>query len=93
MRVAREIAEELNRLSADGTSDRSIRLTIDELLARSGADHAPDGYRSRSYWASCQRGDRYWTTLRDAGLVLGFHPDERGEEVEWVTFRLDHTPE
>lgn len=89
VRVGRDIAEELSRMLAERTPDQSVRLTLAELLARSGADQEPDGYRTRSYWAQCQLGDRYWTTLRDAGLVLSFHPDERGEEVQWVTFRLD----
>jgi len=89
VQVAGEIVEELRGLTEGGARDQSVRLSLDELLARSGADSEPDGYRSRSYWAQCQRGDPYWTTLRNAGLVLNFDPDERGVEVENVTFRFN----
>ena len=85
--LANQLAEEIRQLSYD----HSIRLTLDEVLARSGADQEPSGYRTRGYWAQCQRGDPYWRGFRDAGLVINFEPDERGRDVEAVTFRLDRS--
>lgn len=85
--LARDLAAELRML----TYDISIRLSLDELLRRSGASREYDGFRSRSHWAACQRGDPDWRGFRDAGLVINFVPDERGREVEVVTFRLDRS--
>jgi hypothetical protein len=69
--------------------DHSARYTLTELLEIAGGDEEPDGYRTRSYWMAEQRGDEYHRGFRQAGLVLGFHPDERSQAVETVIFRLD----
>lgn len=86
--LARSLAAELETIR----HDQSIRLSLDDILQRSGADAEPDGYQTRSYWASTQRGDPYWRGFRDAGLVISFWPDERGRDVEFVIFRLDRMP-
>lgn len=85
--LARELVTELQALN----HDRSIRLSLADILVRSGATAEPDGYRTRSYWAQTQRGDPYWRGFRDANLVINFEPDERGRDVEFVTFRLDRS--
>jgi hypothetical protein len=69
--LAEEIAQQIRALHYD----QSIRLTLDEILERLGADAEPSGFRSRSQWASLQRGDHYWRAFRDAGLVINFEPD------------------
>ena len=89
VQAAQRIADEIR----ERRHDQSLALSLADLLARSGADAEPDGYRSGSYWAATQRGDPDWRTFRDAGLVLGFDPDETGREVERVTFRLDRMRE
>lgn len=81
-------AEILLRIHAQ-THDKSVRMSLDELLALLGADNEPSGFRTRSQWASLQRGDPYWIAFRKAGLVLGFEPDETSRDVEYVTYRLD----
>lgn len=88
VRLAEELVAELDALQ----HDQSIRLSLDEILVRAGGDKEPDGYRSRGYWASTQRGDQYWRGFRDPGMVINFVPDETGRDVEFVTFRLDRMP-
>jgi len=83
-RVAQEIALEI-----PGTRDGSRTLTLTELFARSGGQREPKAFRTRSYWAAEQRGEPGASASRNAGLVLGFLPDETGRRVLSVPFRLD----
>jgi len=83
--AAQQVANELRAMS----DDHSLTLSIEELLLRLGADEARPVYRDRGAWASIQRGARDWDTIRRAGLVVNFWPDETGRPVETVTFRLD----
>lgn len=85
------LAHELVDAIRAAPRDQSVTLSLDELLTWSGADVEPQGFRTRSMWSSCQRGDPDWRTFRDAGLVLNFEPDRTGEAVERVTFRLDRS--
>jgi hypothetical protein len=88
-RVAEEILAEIE---AKGR-DKSVRLSVDELHRRGGATNESPAYRNRGSWAAAQRGSTDWHTFRDAGLVLNFEPDRTGVPVEWVTFRLNQTPD
>lgn len=47
--AARQIADAIR----EQRHDQSLRLTLADLLARSGADAEPNEYRTRSYWAQC----------------------------------------
>jgi hypothetical protein len=69
--------------------DKSLSLTIDELMARIGADVERPIYRDRDAWIRIQRGDAEWDGARRAGLVVTFWPDEHGEPVQRVTYRID----
>lgn len=89
----RSVAEDIAQALHDMVGDRSRTHTLDELLAQSGAGAEPGDYRTRSYWAAEQRGEQHARAFRNAGLVLSFFPDERGVQVESVTFRLDHFAE
>jgi hypothetical protein len=82
-------ASGITELLGQQRHDQSMRLTLDELFERLGGDTEPGDFRTRSFWASEQRGDESFTAFRDAGLALGFEPDETGVPVERVTFRLD----
>jgi hypothetical protein len=69
--------------------DQAISLSIDDLMVRPGADEDRPVNRDRGAWASIQRGASEWDAVRRAGLVINFSPDETGQPVETVTFRLD----
>jgi hypothetical protein len=81
-------AEIMRRIQAQGR-DKSLRTSLDDLLALLDPDNEPSEFRTRGQWASLQRGDQYWIAFRKAGLVLGFEPDETGRDVESVIFRID----
>ena len=66
---------------------------LGELLAIAGGDREPDGYRSRSYWMAEQRGEEFHRGFPQAGLVIAFIPDARGQTVNAVTFRRDQLNE
>lgn len=84
--LSARIAETLERMP---TTNRSLRMPLDELLAMTGETVEPRNFRDRGTWAAIQRGGRDWDTTRRAGLVVNFEPDETGRRVEYVTFRID----
>jgi hypothetical protein len=69
--------------------DKSLSLTIGELMIRIGADEEKPIYRDRDAWIKIQRGDADWDGARRAGLVVNFWPDESGRAVDRVTYRID----
>jgi hypothetical protein len=69
--------------------DKSLALGIEELMVRIGADVERPIYRDRDAWIKIQRGDADWDGARRAGLVVNFWPDEPGEPVQRVTYRID----
>ncbi len=77
VRVIREVVSQLERQRGD----QSVRYGLDELFLMSGGSQEPRAYRDRGYWAAVARGDAFWSTARDAGLVVNFEPDERGVRV------------
>jgi len=82
-----EIIDELRELPSN---ERSITVSIGELLRRTGAlDAEPRGFRQRGYWAGPLQGKGAWGTARRAGLSISLHPDQPGSEVQAITFRLD----
>jgi hypothetical protein len=80
-----QIFQELQQMRGD----KSLSLSIEELMARIGADEEKPIYRDRDAWIKIQRGDADWDGARRAGLVVNFWPDERGRAVEMVTYRID----
>jgi hypothetical protein len=69
--------------------DKSLSLSIEELMVRIGADEDRPVYRDREAWIKIQRGDADWDGARLAGLVVNFWPDEHGQPVQRVTYRID----
>lgn len=80
-----QIFDELQHMRGD----KSLTLSIEELMVRIGADTEKPIYRDRDAWIKIQRGDADWDGARRAGLVVSFWPDERGRPVEQVTYRID----
>ena len=85
VRVYREIADELRTQP----NLAAVRYSLQELFTRSGGDDSPADFFDRGFWSNNQRGVPAYTTLRDAGLVVGFEPDEQGLAVTHATFRLN----
>ena len=69
--------------------DKFLSLSIEDLMVRIGADVEMPIYRNRDAWAKIQRGDADWDGARRTGLVVNFWPDEPGQPVQRVTYRID----
>lgn len=70
--------------------DERVTMTSDEIVA---ATHSQDqAIRDRGFWRANQRGGRDYDGFANAGIAIDFIPDERGQPVESVTFRLATEP-
>jgi hypothetical protein len=82
-----EIIDELRELPSH---ERSITLSMGELLRRTGAaDAEPRGFRQRGYWVGPVQGKGAWGAARHAGLSISLLPEQPGTEVQAVAFRLE----
>ena len=82
-----DIIDELRLLPSN---ERSITLSMDDLLARTGAAGAePKEFREKGYWAGALRGRGAWRAARRAGLSISLNPAQPGAEVQSITFRLE----
>jgi hypothetical protein len=64
----------------------SVTRTVDEIIAATQA--SDPAIRMRWYWMAHRAGGGDYNGFVDAGLNLRFDPDERGRNVESVTFSL-----
>ena len=79
----------MNELKALPEEDRSLTLSISELLKRTGAAGAePKGFRQRGFWANAVKGKGSWGAAQHAGLSISLIPNEPGVEIQEVAFRL-----
>ena len=79
LQFARQLAQ---RVRYEG----DLTLSVDDIMTATRVTDS--SIRGRSFWRSNQRGLEECDAFTRAGLALDFRPDDIGEPVQFVTFRL-----